>query len=512
MPDSRFTFGPYVFDPVTATLWRDGTLLPIGARGAAVLQALLEADKGVVTKSDLMERAWPGTIVEEGNLAVQIATLRKSLGTTPDGDEWIASVPRVGYRLVRPPEAFASTFDGKPSIAVLPFSTFDSNVDQSHFADGLVEELITALSRFKTFAVVSRNSSFVYKDRAIDVRDVATALGVRYVLEGSVRRAGTQIRVSAQLIDAQSGSHIWAETFDGLVDNVLDAQDRITERVIASIEPHIDKAEIARARRKRPDSLDAYDLYLQALPLVHDIVLEGYSQALALLDRAIALDPHFAPALALASFAHDKRQFRGGTSPPGVDDVARACELAERALAADDSDAIVLVRAGTQIMLHKRETDRGFALMMRGLELNPNSTLVLDLAAFAHRFRGNYDDAIACHLRALKLVPGPLEEMWCVAGIANGHLSAGRFEEALVWAQRSLERSTELDQTYMVLAAAYALLGRAQEAEQALQTLLSIRPEASLARFYGPDRTPHPADTFLAEGLRKAGLAASRQN
>ena len=262
------------------------------------------------------------------------------LGTTLEGQEWIVTVPRIGYRLVRPTVTTAISFDGKPSIAVLPFSTFSADPSQAYFADGLVEELITALSRFKTFAVVARNSSFVYKDRAVDIRDVAKALDVRYVLEGSVRRAGQQIRVSAQLIDASSGSHIWAENFDGLLDDVLDAQDRITERVIASIEPHINKAEIERSRRKRPENLDAYDLYLQALPLVHDVAVAGYSEALVLLDRAIALDPNFAPALALASFAHDMRQFRGGTTPPGVDDVARACDLAERALAADGSDAM----------------------------------------------------------------------------------------------------------------------------------------------------------------------------
>ncbi|HVY20271.1 MAG TPA: winged helix-turn-helix domain-containing protein, partial [Bauldia sp.] len=327
MTEQRVAFGPFTFDTRNTTLWRGNEFVPLGARGAALLAGLLEADGGVVSRSSLLDRAWPDVVVEDGNLAVQIATLRKILGTRPDGQEWIATVPRVGYRLVRAAASHALSDAERPSIAVLPFVSMSSDSEQDYFADGMVEDLITALSRFKPFAVVARNSSFAYKGRAVDVREVARALGVRYVLEGSVRRGERRVRVSAQLIDGESGAHLWAENLDGTIEDVLDFQDRITARVIGLIEPEIHRAELERSRRKRPENLGAYDLYLRALPLLHVLGvqrLEHYDEAIDLLDRAIALDPGFAPVLALAAWAHEKRLTRSGTPPPGVDDALSA--------------------------------------------------------------------------------------------------------------------------------------------------------------------------------------------
>jgi DNA-binding winged helix-turn-helix (wHTH) protein len=194
MQDSLLTFGPFVLDPDRATLRRDGEPISLGQRGLALLTALIEADGKVVDRVSLLDRAWPGTIVEESNLTVQIATVRKMLGAQPDGSEWIATVPRVGYRLARPASRTAASFDGRPSIAVLPFSNFSPDLGQEHFADGMVDDLITALSRFKSFAVIARNSSFAYKGRLVDVREIGSALGVRYVLEGSVRRSADHVR------------------------------------------------------------------------------------------------------------------------------------------------------------------------------------------------------------------------------------------------------------------------------------------------------------------------------
>ena len=210
---------------------------------------------------------------------------------------------------------------GAPAVAVLPFENLSPDPEQSFLADGVVEEIITALSRFRTFAVVARNSTFAYKGRAMDVRDVARDLGVRYVLEGSVRRSGDKVRVAAQLIEGASGAHLWAEKFEGAVADIFDFQDEITRSVIGLIEPQIRKAEIERARRKRPESLDAWDLYVQALPLVYSANVPGYTEAIELLDRAIALEPDYAPALAVASWAHERRKTYGGIAPAGVDDV-----------------------------------------------------------------------------------------------------------------------------------------------------------------------------------------------
>ena len=217
-----------------------------------------------------MDAAWPGTAVEESNLSVQIASLRKLLGPSPDGGEWIATIPRVGYRFVAEPEAAvpAQTQAARsepviPSLAVLPFQNLSGDPEQDYFADGVVEDIITALSRFKSFAVIARNSRFVYKGRAVDVRQVAKELGVRYVLEGSVRRAGDRLRITAQLVDGVTGAHLWADKFDGAVEDVFDFQDRITESVATVVEPHIQTAEIERSRRERPRSIAAYDIYLQ---------------------------------------------------------------------------------------------------------------------------------------------------------------------------------------------------------------------------------------------------------
>jgi len=509
MQEQRVAFGPFVFDYATATLWHGETLAPLGGRAAVLLGALLEADNGVVTKAALMERVWPGTIVEDGNLTAQIATLRKILGPRPDGQEWITTISRVGYRLVRE----AAEPSGKPSIAVLPFVNLSSDPEQDYFVDGMVDDLITALSRFRTFAVVARNSSFAYKGRAVDIREAARALGVRYVLEGSVRRTERQVRVSAQLIEGTTGAHLWAEKFDGPLEDVFDFQDRITENVVSLVEPQVRQAEIERARRKRPENLDAYDLYLQALPLMHQgqsvLRLEHYSEAVELFERAVALDPTFAPALAYAAWAHEKRLTRGGVAPPGVDDTQATLALAERAVVADSNDAIVLVIAGVSLITVKNDAEGGFALIRRALGLNPNSQLVAGVAGYAHFHCGSFDESIECYLRAVQLSSGVPEEFPILGCIARSHLAMGRTEEALTWGLRSLEGYTGYDFAHCVAAASYAHLGRLEEARATVQRALSIWPTLTIATLLGSIAQPEDRDRLLIEGLRKAGMPAS---
>ncbi len=503
--ERSLTFGPFVLDAQRAALRRDGIEVVVGPTGVALIEVLMEAGGGIVSSERLMQTVWPGLTVEESSLTVQIAALRQAIGTHPNGEEWIASVPRLGYRLTHQPEAHAGAFDGKPSIAVLPFANFSDDPQQGYFADGMVEDLTTALSRFNTFAVVARNSAFVYKDRAYDIREASEALGVRYALEGSVRRVGRRVRVTAQLIEAQSGAHIWAEKFDGKLDDVFDFEDAITENVVGAIEPHIRRAEIERSRRKRPESLDAYDLYLQALPLISSVAAHDYGKAIVLLERAIALDPYFAPALAHACWAYAKR-LGSGKTPDGVDDAHKCIELAQRALAADSNDATVLAIAGLQLMAVKEDEERGYGIVMRAFELNPNSFLVANFAGFAHQKHGNFDDAVACHLRALGFMPGAPEVIWCYTAIAVAHLSAGRFGEALVWALRARDIYDGLEWTQTTLAAAFAHLGRIDEARDALQVVTATRPGLTIADFFGRNQKPGRHDGFLVEGLIKAGI------
>ena len=499
------TFGPFVFDREQMKLTRDGLSVSLGSRGTALLAALADARGGVVAKDTLMQAAWPGAIVEEANLTVQIAALRRALGTRQGGQDWIVTVPRVGYRFLSPNTTRSLTEHGAPAIAVLPFESLSPDPEQSFLADGIVEEIITALSRFRTFAVVARNSTFVYKGRAVDVREVARDLGVRYVLEGSVRRSGERVRVTAQLVDGASGAHLWAEKFEGAPADIFDFQDEITRSVIGLIEPQIRKAEIERARRKRPESLDAWDLYLQALPLVYSAKVPGYTTAIELLDRAIALDPHCAPALALASWAHEKRWTFGGAIASAPDDVDMALAHARRALDSDPDDALAMALLGWERILFRWDYG-GLALCSRAVEINPNHRAVLDLAAVAHLYAGDLDQVIACGTRALELSPGAPDAYMCMNHISSAHFCAGRFEEAAKWAQRSIDLEKGFLFSHLFLAVSNAHLGRLEAARAAMKSALAIRPDYTVAiEIDDPMRFPERKNPWI-DGLRMAGM------
>jgi TolB-like protein/DNA-binding winged helix-turn-helix (wHTH) protein len=499
------TFGPFAFDRAQMKLTREGRSISLGSRGSALLAALADAQGGVVGKETLLHAAWPDTVVEEANLTVQIAALRRALGSGPDEQDWIVTVPRVGYRLLVPGLDAVPSGNGAPAVAVLPFESLSSDPQQSFLADGVVEEILTALSRFRTFAVVARNSTFVYKGRAVDVREVARDLGVRYVLEGSVRRSGDTVRVAAQLIEGASGAHLWAETFDGAAADIFDFQDEITRSVVGLIEPQIRKAEIERARRKRPENLRAWDLYVQALPLVYSARPSAFTEAIELLDRAIALDPNYAPALALASWAHEKRNTWGGSAASAPDDVEIALDLAKRALNSDPDDALAMALLGWERILFRRDYG-GLALCSRAVELNPNHRAVLDLAAVAHLYAGDLEQVIACGTRALELSPGAADAYMCMTHIASAHFSAGRFEEAAAWAQRSIDLESGFLFSHMFLAVSKAHLGRIEEARAAMNAVLAIRPDYTVnIELHDPMRFEDRKRPWI-EGLRLAGM------
>jgi TolB-like protein/tetratricopeptide (TPR) repeat protein len=499
------TFGPFALDREQMKLTRDGRSVSLGRRGTALLGALADAEGGVVGKDTLMDAAWPGTVVEEANLTVQIAALRKALGAWADEQEWIVTVSRVGYRLMWPRAAGAAIDGGPPAVAVLPFENLSSDPEQSFLADGVVEELITALSRFRTFAVVARNSTFVYKGRAVDVRAVARDLGVRYVLEGSVRRSGDKVRIAAQLIEGVNGAHLWAERFEGAVGDIFDFQDEITRSVIGLIEPRIRQAEIERARRKRPESVDAWDLYVQAVPLVYGANVLAYKEAIDLLDRALALEPDYAPALAFASWAHEKRRTFGGPPLAAADDVEMSLALAERALEADPGDALAMALLGWQTILFRSDYS-GLALCSRAVELNPNNRAVLDLTAVAHLFAGDLDKVIAYGTRALELSPGAPDAYMCLNHISSAYFSSGRFEEAAHFAQRSIDLEKDFVFSHLFLAASCAHLGRIEEARAEMRIALALRPDYTVAFKKQPAmRFPERRKIWI-DGLRKAGM------
>jgi TolB-like protein len=500
------TFGPFVFDRDQMRLTRGGLSVPLGSRGTAILTALLDAKGGVVEKDTLMRAAWPGVVVEEANLTVQIAALRRALGGGQDGQDWIVTVPRVGYRLLSPNATGSLAEHGAPAIAVLPFENLSPDPEQSYLADGIVEEIITALSRFRTFGVVARNSTFAYKGRAVDVREVARDLGVRYVLEGSVRRSGERVRVAAQLIEGASGAHLWAEKFEGAAADIFDFQDEITRSVIGLIEPQIRKAEIERARRKRPENLDAWDLYLQALPLVYGASVPGYTTAIGLLDRALALEPDYAPALALAAWAHEKRDTFSEVAPTGVNDAETSLAYAQRALDIDPDDALAMALFGWERIMFRADY-AGLALCSRAVELNPNNRAVLDLAAVAHLHAGDLDEVIAHATRALHLSPGASDAYMCVCHISSAHFSAGRFEEGAQWAQRSIDLEKGFIYSHLFLACSLAHLGRIEEARAEMKVALALRPDFTVARETADQAMRFPDRRKLwIDGLRLAGM------
>ena len=507
MSDDLSRFGPFTFDPVRGTLLRDGKSVPLGQRAAALLQALIAAGGAPVDKSTLMERAWPGTVVEEGNLTVQIAALRKALGSGSDGHEWIATVQRIGYRLLLPTQA-GGPADGllTPSLVVLPFQNLSNDPEQDYFADGVVEDIITALSRFRSFAVIAGNSSFAYKGHSLDVRQLANELGVRYVLEGSLRRAGSRLRIAAQLVDGATGAHLWAQNFDGAVEDVFEFQDRITENVASIVGPQIEAAEIRRSRLKRPGGITVYDIQLRAQATRNFTGTEKENaEALALLAEALELEPENPLVLAQMAWALSQKDSLGRQATAQGDREA-SVELARRALERAGGDPVAMAYCGFAL-LHGREYDLAMATFQQAAEANPNNLMVVSAAGVGHLHCGDVTEALAMFRRADRLSPRDQLAHVTLTGVAHAHMILGDYAEAFAQASRSLPFNPNYPPTYWMLIAASAHLGRMDQARHHLEAYLKLVPEASLARIRSgqPAKDPTRIKSIL-DGLRLAGL------
>ena len=376
--------------------------------------------------------------------------------------------------------------------------------EQEYFADGIVEELISALSRVRSFFVIARNSSFTYKGRAVDVRVVGRELGVRYILEGSVRKGGNRIRITAQLLDATDGSHLWADHYDGELTDIFDLQDRITESIVGAIEPSIRSSEIERARRKRPDSLDAYDLVMRALPTVWSNDPEGAAQGLSLLERAIKLDPTYPLALALASWCH-AQQVIYLRSRDSASDREKALDLAQRAARLDSNDPLVLTALSAAYTL-VRKLDMAGPFLEKALLIDPNSAWAWQRSGWLNMYLGHSEAAIEHFERSLRLSPiDPINFNSCV-GIGAAHVDAGRYDEAVKWIEKGLRERPDAVWAYRQLAAAYANAGRLQEARDAVATLLRTYPNVTISQLLALLPASPDYLSRYAEGLRKAGL------
>jgi len=393
-----------------------------------------------------------------------------------------------------------------PSIAVLPFQNMSGDPEQEYFVDGLVEDITSALSKFRSLFVIARNSAFTYKGKPVDVRQVSRELGVRYLLEGSVRKASDRLRISGQLIDTVTGNQVWANRYDGALADVFDLQDSITSNVAAVIAPKVQRAEIERAQTKSTDSLTAYDLYLRALALRGELKYESYGQALALLDRAVTRDPNFSAAYGLAAMCCFERDFLAMT--PDAADRERGLQAAMRAVETGNDNPEALARGGLVIAHLGGRPEEGLLHLERAIALNPNSLLALAFAAQACVMLGTHEKAMALYEQAMRISPlGPMSGE-AYFGVAQIYFFTGRFEQAIAWANKSLAVTRARHIPLMVKIAAMGAADRPRdELQEAVQHLLALMPGVTIKGFRQRLRGYRQVDAEKAEAaMRKAGL------
>jgi TolB-like protein/Tfp pilus assembly protein PilF len=519
----KIAFGEHVLDPDRRELTRGSEAIALGPQVFDLLVHLVRHRERVVTKDDLIAAVWGGRIVSESTLTTQINAVRRALGDTGEEQRLIRTIARKGYRFVGevrdfdPPKRAdvdrqdepplqALTIPDRPSLAVLPFLNLCDDPEQEYFSDGITEDIITALSRVKWFFVIARSSSFTYKGRAVDEKQVARELGVRYVLEGSVRKAANRVRITGQLIQADSGQHIWADRFDGELADIFGLQDQVTSSVVAAIEPSLRQAEIDRARRKPTEKLDAYDWYLRALPRFYSLTRDGVDEAMAFLDRAIAIDPHFALAKALTARCYAWRNPQGWATDPETEK-AIAVRLGRDALHDGDDDPSVLWMVGFVMWQLRVDLDGALELYDRSLALNPNCPQALALRGWALGCAGQLEEATASLTLALRLSPVDQEAFFTMTALGWTHLMSGRSDEAVEWTTRALRERPGFAPALRFHALCLVKLGRMDEARATVASLLQQEPglTASKLRQRAPIFDAAMMDAFI-DGLRKAGL------
>jgi adenylate cyclase len=368
----------------------------------------------------------------------------------------------------------------KPSLAVLPFQNMSGDPEQEYFADGVVEDITAALCRVRDFFVIARNSAFTYKGRAVSVQQVSRELGVRYLIEGSVRKAGNRVRLTAQLIDAPSGNHLWADKYEGLLADIFELQDRITESVVGAIEPSIRSAEIERARRKRPESLDAYDLVLRAYPGVWSLERSANAEALNLLGRAITIEPGYPLALALAAWCHAQQVVYNWAPEPAAAR-AEAMRLAQAAAAAGGEDPTILTVLGAAHTIVRSHAVAA-RLLERALTLDPNSAWAWNRSGWLNSYLDDADTSIEHFERALRLSPFDPMNFNVFMGIGGAHFVAGRYTDAVQWMEKGLLERPTATWIHRQLVPALALLGRHEEAQERKAQLLTEYPDLTVSR------------------------------
>ena len=484
---------------------KGGDLFGDGVNIAARLQTLASAGGTCISGAahDQVRKILPFAFADLG--VQQVKNIEEPVRAFAVTAKGIGAAVDPAGSLSAPADNRPLALPDKPSIAVLPFQNMSDDPEQEYFADGMAEDIITALSRFKALFVIARNSSFTYRGRAVDVRQVGRELGVRYVLEGSVRKAASRVRITGQLVDTATGAHLWADHFDGTLDDIFDLQDQLTATIVGAIAPRVEQAEIERTKRKPTDRLDAYDYYLRG---VAGLSLRGAAEARKLFLKAAELDPSFAVCYAMAAHCYVLEVIKGGGRPP-AEMIAETTRLARRAALLGSEDAVALTQAGDALALVAGEIDEGATLLDRAIVLNPNLALAWHQGGWSKICLGEPEQAIERFSRAMRLSPlDPVLLPWMQSGTAHAYLFAGQYDQAASWAEKALRGGARNRLALRHAAASFALAGRLEEARKVAARLSEAFPEARISRVPTPFyylRRPEDRARY-DEGLRLAGL------
>ncbi|WP_207539643.1 winged helix-turn-helix domain-containing protein [Sabulicella rubraurantiaca] len=525
---AAFRFAGFTLDPRRGALIDgSGGEVALRPKTFGVLRHLLANAGRLVTREELLAAVWPGIFVADESVTGCVAEIRRALG---DDGRLLRTMPKRGYLLeaeVTQATGDASetkdaekapSFDrqasgeatphplvppARASLVVLPFANLSGDPEQDYFADGITEELTTALSRVRWFFVIARNSAFTYKGRAVDVRQVGRELGVRYVLEGSVRKAGERVRITAQLTETETGHHVWADRFEGTFGDIFALQDQVAEAVAGAVEPSLQAAEIVRASAKPTESLDAYDLYLRALSRIYRMTREDSDAALTLFRQAVELDPDFARARANSAAYRVVRKTQGWSEPK---EWAEGAAWARAVLRFDQDDPGVLRCAALAVAHLARDYAAGVAAAERAIALNSGSAQVLLSCAWVFIYACQPERAIPLFERAIRLSPHDPEEAFMLSGIALAYLVTGDFEAAVQWADRSVSHAPNWLSGRRTLIGALMLSGREVKAHEAAAALKNVAPQdRSLEAVIPPLRNKDIRDRYIA-ALRAAGV------
>jgi TolB-like protein len=514
----RYLFEEYAFDTDRRELHRGADVVSVAPQVFDLLDYLIRNRERVVSKDDLINAIWNGRIVSDAALTTRLNAARKAIGDSGEEQRLIKTLPRKGFRFVGPvleaqgpgctavpdnpvePPKSALALPDKPSIVVLPFQNMSGDPEQEYFADGMVDEITTALSRFKSLFVIARNSSFTYKGKAVDIKQVGRELGVRYVLEGSVRKAAGKVRITGQLIDAMTGAHLWADRFEGDLSDVFALQDEVTVNVVSAIQPKLLQTEIDLAAR-RPNNLSAYDLCLRAQHL-QSWTRDGSAETLRLASRALEIDPRCGFAATLAGECH-LRNVRDGWAADPKSEIAEGLRLLRLAISIDGNATFALSMLGRATAAYSGDFDTAREMVDRAVALNPNSSRVWEQRGWTYILAGQPEEAIRSFERVIRL--NPLDRLFSTfAGMSVAFIGLGRFDEAVAAAKKAVRQNPLFPFSYRCLASALAHLGREAEAREAVAGLLELDPDFRISERVA--RSDVSGLQLYVDGLRKAGF------